>query len=69
VFGGSAQVVGAPMTFSYFILFVVGAVLIAAGLAQLVNENPPLGVGLVLLGLVVGPGGYYFFRSRERTTR
>jgi hypothetical protein len=54
------------MALPYIILFVVAVVFALVGLAQMLTGNVLFGVGLIVLGLLVGPGGYQFFQLRER---
>lgn len=52
---------------SMVVLLIVAAVLLLAGVAQVVSGDTLLGAGLIVFGLLVGPGGCAYFRSREGT--
>ena len=47
------------------VLFVIAAILVIVGIVQLLQGSILLGIVLILLGCLVGPGGYSFFRSRH----
>jgi hypothetical protein len=47
------------------VLFVIAAILVIVGLVMLFQGSIILGVVLILAGLLVGPGGYSVFRSRQ----
>ena len=47
-----------------FILWVIAAILVIAGIFQLLSGSIILGIVLIVIGLVVGPGGYSIFRNR-----
>jgi len=47
------------------VLFVIAAILVIVGIVQLFQGQVILGVVLIGLGLLVGPGGYSVFRSRH----
>lgn len=44
-----------------FILLIVAAVLVIAGILQLLKGSVLAGIALIVLGLLVGPGGYSIF--------
>jgi hypothetical protein len=50
-----------------FILWVIAVVLVIAGIVQLFQGQILLGVGLIVLGFLVGPGGFSIFRRRTST--
>jgi len=45
-----------------FILFIIAAILVIAGIVALVRAQILWGIVLIVLGLLVGPGGYSIFR-------
>jgi hypothetical protein len=47
------------------VLFIIAAILVIVGIVQLLQGQLLLGLVLILLGCLVGPGGYSFFRSRH----
>jgi hypothetical protein len=46
----------------YFILWLIAVVLVVAGIVKLVRGDLLLGIILIVVGLVVGPGGYSIFK-------
>jgi hypothetical protein len=52
-----------------FILWVIAVILVIAGIVQLVQGQFVLGLVLIILGFLVGPGGYSIFRGRGRRAR
>ena len=51
-----------------FILWVIAVVLVVAGIVQFIQGQLILGLVLIVLGFLVGPGGYSIFRGRGRRT-
>lgn len=47
------------------LLWVVAAILVIVGVVQLLQGQILLGVALIVVGFLVGPGGYSVFRSRR----
>jgi len=47
-----------------FVLWIVAVVLVIAGIVQLFQGQILLGVALIVLGFLVGPGGFSIFRRR-----
>lgn len=45
-----------------FLLFIIAAILVIAGIVTLVRGSVLFGIALIVLGLLVGPGGYSIFR-------
>lgn len=45
-----------------FLLWLVAVVLVVYGLIRAINGEILLGVALIILGLLIGPGGYSMFR-------
>ena len=43
----------------------VAAILVIVGIVQLLQGQVLLGVALIVVGCLVGPGGYSVFRSRR----
>ena len=43
----------------------LGGILVIVGIVQLFQGQLLLGIVLILLGCLVGPGGYSFFRNRH----
>ncbi len=44
------------------ILFIIAAILVIAGIVSLVRGQVLTGAILIIVGLLVGPGGYSIFR-------
>jgi hypothetical protein len=49
-----------------FILWVIAVILVIAGIVQLIQGQLILGLVLIVLGFLVGPGGFSIFRGRGR---
>jgi Family of unknown function (DUF5699) len=47
-----------------FILWVIAVVLVIAGIVQLFQGQLLLGLVLIVLGFLVGPGGFSTFQTR-----
>jgi hypothetical protein len=47
------------------LLWVVAAIVVIVGIVQLLQGQVLLGVALIVVGCLVGPGGYSVFRSRH----
>lgn len=47
-----------------FILWLIAAILVIVGIVQLFQGQIILGIVLIVLGLMVGPGGYSIFNRR-----
>ena len=47
------------------LLWVVAAILVIVGVVQLLQGQILLGVALIVVGCLVGPGGYSVFRSQR----
>ena len=45
-----------------FILFIIAAILVIAGIFSLIRGSVLWGIVLIVLGLIVGPGGYSIFQ-------
>lgn len=45
-----------------FILWVIAAILVIWGIVTIVRGSVVLGVVLIVIGLLVGPGGYSIFK-------
>jgi hypothetical protein len=45
-----------------FILWIIAVVLVVAGIVSIVRGGLLWGIVLIVLGLVVGPGGYSIFK-------
>jgi uncharacterized protein YqgC (DUF456 family) len=52
-----------------FILWLIAVILIIVGIVQLIQGQIILGLVLIILGFLVGPGGYSIFRGRRRRAR
>lgn len=52
-----------------FILWLVAVILVIVGIVQLIQGQIILGLVLIILGLLVGPGGVSIFRGRRRRAR
>ena len=55
-------------TVSATILWIIAAILVIVGIVQLIQGQIILGIVLIVLGLLVGPGGYSLFRPRGRVS-
>lgn len=47
------------------ILWVIAAVLVIAGIVQLIQGQIIFGIVLIIVGALVGPGGHSIFRSNS----
>ncbi len=47
------------------ILWLIAAVLVVAGIIQILQGQVILGIVLIIIGLIVGPGGYSVFDRRR----
>jgi hypothetical protein len=47
------------------VLWIIAAILVIIGIVQLFAGNIILGIVLIVLGCLVGPGGYSIFRRRS----
>ena len=47
------------------ILWVIAAILVIVGIVQLIQGQILLGVALIVIGCIVGPGGYSLFAKRR----
>lgn len=47
------------------VLWVIAAILVIVGIVQLFQGQIIFGVVLIVLGCLVGPGGYSLFRTRR----
>lgn len=45
-----------------FILWIIAVVLVIAGIVQIVRGGLLWGIILIVLGLIIGPGGYSIFK-------
>jgi hypothetical protein len=48
------------------LLWIIAAILVVIGIVQLFAGNILLGIALIVVGCLVGPGGYSVFRGRTR---
>lgn len=46
------------------VLWVIAAILVIVGIVQLIQGQIIFGIILIVVGLLVGPGGYSIFRGR-----
>lgn len=46
------------------VLWVIAAILVIVGIVQLIQGQIIFGIVLIVLGCIVGPGGYSIFRNR-----
>ena len=46
-----------------FILWIIAVILVVAGIVQLFQRQILLGIALIVIGLLVGPGGVSIFGS------
>lgn len=47
------------------LLWIIAAVLVIIGIVQLLQGQIVFGIVLIVLGCLVGPGGYSIFRGRS----
>jgi hypothetical protein len=48
-----------------FLLWLIAAILVIVGIVQLLQGQIILGLVLIVVGCLVGPGGFSLFRSRS----
>ena len=48
-----------------FLLFIIAAVLVIAGIVTILRGSLLWGIVLIVVGLLVGPGGYSIFQRRS----
>jgi hypothetical protein len=46
------------------VLWVIAAILVIVGIVQLIQGQILFGIVLIVIGCLVGPGGYSLFRNR-----
>jgi hypothetical protein len=46
------------------VLWVIAAILVVVGIVQLIQGQIIFGIVLIVVGCLVGPGGYSLFRNR-----
>ena len=46
------------------VLWIIAAILVIVGIVQLIQGQIIFGIVLIVLGCLVGPGGYSIFRTR-----
>ena len=46
-----------------FLLWIIAVILVIAGIVQLFKRNILFGVVLIIVGFLVGPGGYSIFNK------
>ena len=47
------------------VLWIIAAILVIVGMVQLIQGQIILGIVLIVLACLVGPGGYSLFRTRR----
>lgn len=47
------------------VLWIIAAILVIVGIVQLIQGQIIFGIVLIVLGCLVGPGGYSVFRNRR----
>ena len=47
------------------ILWIIAAILVVVGIVQLIQGQIILGIVLIVVGCLVGPGGYSIFHTRR----
>lgn len=47
------------------LLWILAVILVVVGIVQLLQGQVLLGVAVIVLGCLVGPGGYSIFRNRH----
>lgn len=48
-----------------FLLWILAVILVVFGVVQLIQGQILFGIILIIVGLVIGPGGYSIFNSRK----
>ncbi len=48
-----------------FLLWILAVILVVFGVVQLLQEQIVLGIVCIVVGLLIGPGGYSIFNSRK----
>jgi hypothetical protein len=48
------------------ILWIIAAILVIVGIVQLLQGQVLLGIGLIVVGALVGPGGVSIFNTNRR---
>lgn len=46
----------------YFILWLIAVILVITGIVKIARGETVLGIVVIVVGLLVGPGGYSIFR-------
>ena len=46
------------------LLYIIAAILVVVGIVQLIQGQIIFGIVLIVIGCLVGPGGYSIFRNR-----
>jgi CHASE2 domain-containing sensor protein len=46
-----------------FLLWIIAVILVCYGIFRLIKGDPLIGIVLIVVGLLVGPGGYSVFNS------
>jgi hypothetical protein len=47
-----------------FILWLIAVILVIAGIFQIISGDILIGIVLIVVGLLIGPGGYSIFNRR-----
>lgn len=47
-----------------FVLWLIAVILVIVGIFQILTGDVILGIVLIVVGFLVGPGGYSIFRNR-----
>ena len=47
------------------VLWIIAAILVVVGIVELIRGDVLIGIVLIVLGCLVGPGGYSIFRRRS----
>ena len=47
------------------VLWIIAAILVIIGIVQLIQGQVILGIVLIVVGCLVGPGGYSLFKNRR----
>jgi hypothetical protein len=47
------------------VLWIIAAILVIVGIVQLIQGQIIFGIVLIVIGCLVGPGGYSVFRNRR----
>ena len=68
-FGGAPEGQCDGVNVNPTVLWIIAAIIVIVGIVQLLQGQIIFGVVLIVVGCLVGPGGYSIFRSRSVSDR